>query len=121
MKTILKCIYIEKDGFLILPCDSISSGNGKIRRKSLLKPDYTSALLSDYRRSLAAPVLDVNTGRIITIANSLDTKNLKLIRKSILSGTHLEKDNSCERRGISHILLIEGRKTKGIVSLNKFI
>lgn len=46
----------------------------------------------------------------------LNTKNLKLIRKSILvADTHHEEDNSRGRLDISHISLIEDRKTKEII------
>ncbi|MEO8962120.1 MAG: sialidase family protein [Ginsengibacter sp.] len=46
----------------------------------------------------------------------VNTKNLNLIRKSLLiADTHEEEDNSHGRLDISHISLIEDRKTKEII------
>ena len=69
-------IYIEKDGLRIRSGDFISNNNGRSWLKSPMKPDFISGLPSGYRRNPVTSVLDTNTGRIITIVNALDIKNL---------------------------------------------
>jgi hypothetical protein len=69
-------IYVEKKGFSLRSEDLISNNNGKTWSKSPMKPDFTLGLPGGYRRNPVTSVLDPNTGRIITIVNAIDIKDL---------------------------------------------
>jgi hypothetical protein len=69
-------VYVEKRGSRLLSGNRISEDNGKTWNDYLYKPDFNSELPHGYRREKTTSVLDPNTGRLVTIINSLDTPGL---------------------------------------------
>ena len=51
----------------------ISEDNGRAWIPNLTTPDFDSNLPYGYRRGMTTPVVDPNTGRLMTIVNSMDT------------------------------------------------
>ena len=69
-------LYVTREGFRLRSGDFVSNDNGKTWNESPMKPDFTSNLPKGYRRNPVTSVLDTKTGRIITIFNALDVKDL---------------------------------------------
>ena len=69
-------LYVTREGFRLRSGDFVSNDNGKTWNESPMKPDFTSNLPKGYRRNPVTSVLDTKTGRIISIFNALDVKDL---------------------------------------------
>lgn len=69
-------IYLEKQGTLIRSGDLISADNGKTWEKRPMTPDFMTGLPAGYRRNPVTSAVDHRTGRLVTIVNSLDVKDL---------------------------------------------
>jgi hypothetical protein len=69
-------IYLDKMGGRVRSGDYISPDNGKTWEKRPMTPDLMAGLPKGYRRNPVTSVMDHRTGRLVTIVNSLDVKDL---------------------------------------------